>query len=156
MLITRRVLYDGDLDELDPNPLSFVGFINLQTEALTQLQPVDVASGLHEAVVLCGVARSPSLIQLEGEHEPTGVERVLANFGEIGVLEIYIRQRFARFSFNCVARRLSRVGPSVGRFKADKGLSICQAVPYIAVVSSSTDPDVIRDGDFNCKRNAIL
>lgn len=155
MLVTGRVLCDGDLDELDPNPLSFVGLINLQIESLAQLQSVDVASGLHKAVVLCSVARSPSLIQLESEHEPTGVERVLANFGEVGVLEIYIRQRFARFSFNCVARRLSRVGSSVGCLKADKGLTICQAVSYITVESSTTDPDVVRDGYFNCKRNAI-
>ena len=75
----------GDLDELDPNPLSFVGLINLQIEPLAQLQSVDVANGLHEAVVFRSVARSPSLVHLESEDKATRVERELVYFREIGV-----------------------------------------------------------------------
>lgn len=124
MLTTRRVLCDGDLDELDPNSLSFVGLINLEVEPIAELQPVDVASGLHEAIVLRSVARPPALIQLESEDETTRVERVLAYFREIRVFKIYVRQSFARCSFDCIAGRLSRVAPPVRRFETDEGFAI--------------------------------
>ena len=65
---------DRDLDELNPNSLSFVGLINLEVEPFAELQPVNVASGLHKAIVLRGVARPPALIQLESEDETTRVE----------------------------------------------------------------------------------
>ena len=124
MLITRRILRDRDLDELDPNSLSFVGLVNLEVESFAELQPVDVASGLHEAIVLRGVTRPPALIQLEREDETTRVERVLAYLWEISVFKVYVRQSFARCALDCIAGGLSGIASPVRRFEPDKGFSI--------------------------------
>ena len=155
MLTTRRILRDRDLDELDANSLSFVRLINLQVEPFTELQTVDVASGLDKAIVLRSVARPPALIQLKSENETTWVERVLADFREIRVFEIYVLQSFARCALDCIAGGLSGVAPPVRRFKPDKGFPIWQAISYVAVVPLSANSDVICDRDFNCERNAI-
>ena len=121
---TRRIVSDRDLDELDPNSLSFVGLINLEVKSFAELQPVDVASSFHKTIVLRGVARPPALIQLESEDETTRVERVLAYFREIRVLKIDVRQSFAGRALDCVAGGLSRVTSPVWRFEPDEGFSI--------------------------------
>ena len=77
------ILNDGDFNELDSNPLSFVTFVDFKGEALAEYQSVVVASGFHEAAVMRSVARAPAFIQLESEDKLTGVERV-AGFGGDG------------------------------------------------------------------------
>lgn len=115
---------DRDLDELDPNSLSFVGLVNFEVEPFAELQAVDVASGLYEAIVLRGVTRPPALIQLKNEDKTTRVERVLAYFWEIRVFKVYVLQSFARCALDCIAGGLSGIASPVWRFEPDKGFSI--------------------------------
>ena len=77
------ILHDGDFDEPDPNPLSFVAFVNFQGETIAERQSVIVASGPYEASVMRSVAWAPAFIQLESEDILTGIERV-AGFGSGG------------------------------------------------------------------------
>ena len=72
----RVILYDGDLDEPDPNFFPLAAFVNFQGESLTEHQSVIVASGPHEASVMRSIAGTPALIQLESKDVLTGVERV--------------------------------------------------------------------------------
>ena len=50
------ILHDGNIDEADPNSLSFVAFVDFQGESPAERQSVIVASGLHEASVMRSVA----------------------------------------------------------------------------------------------------
>lgn len=51
LTVASTVLYDGDFNELDPNPLVFVIFINLKSEIFAEGQSFVVHSGLREAMV---------------------------------------------------------------------------------------------------------
>jgi len=67
-------LLDSDLDVPDPNPLSCITLVNLESESLAEHQSVVVASGPHETSVMRSVAGAPAFIQLESEDKLTGVE----------------------------------------------------------------------------------
>ena len=69
-------MLDSDLDVPDPNPLSCTTLVNLESESLAERKSVFVASGPHEASVMCSVARAPTFIQFESEDKLTKVERV--------------------------------------------------------------------------------
>jgi len=74
-------LLDSDLDVPDPNPLSYITLVNLESESLAEHQSVVVASGPHGTSVMRSVAGAPAFIQLDSEDILTGVEGV-AGFRE--------------------------------------------------------------------------
>ena len=50
------ILYDGDFNKLNPNPLMFLIFMNLKRETFAEGQSFAVHSGLREASVMRSVA----------------------------------------------------------------------------------------------------
>lgn len=56
------ILYDGDFNKLNANPLIFVIFINLKRETFAEGQSFVVHSGLREASVMRSIAWAPAFI----------------------------------------------------------------------------------------------
>ena len=102
----------------DPNPLSCMTLVNLESESLAERKSVVVASGPHEASVMRSVTRSPAFIQFESEDKLARVERV-AGFRGNRIVPHGGYSR-ARLAFQSTTWRLIDLIPFVNSLKPNK------------------------------------